>query len=546
MSRPPGGDRRPEQILARMSLAEKVGQLLVCEIYGTDPDRPHPGNLDHYGTAAAARVIEELHLGGVVYFRWTDSFADAPEQLARLSNRLQAAATGSGAGVGLMIATDQEQGPSSRFGRPATPFPGAMPLGAIGDLDAARAAAAVTGRELAAVGITTDLAPDADVNVNPANPVIGVRSFGADPARVAEMVVAQVEGYQQDAGVSACAKHFPGHGDTATDSHTGLPVIDHSQQEWQHTDLPPFEAAVAAEVDMVMTAHIRFPALEPSGEPATLSRAVLTDLLRTRLGFQGVIITDSLEMAGVRQSHSDREVPVMALAAGADLILMPPDPRGARDAIVEAVESGRIDPRQIDAKVLRVLRMKARRGMLDPVPVDPETVRQTVGTPQHLDLAADLARRAITLVHRGRVALPVDLAGRRVHVCGWRPPEHDLVAALGDALEAAGATSVARADRADLVVCLTHDVAAGSDQARLVADLARVCPAVLTVSVGTPYDLWELPAEVTQLAAYSSAETVPAAVVKVLTDDRPPRGTSPVDLSVWHNHHQVTGHRPNL
>ncbi|MDN6658523.1 MAG: glycoside hydrolase family 3 protein, partial [Acidipropionibacterium jensenii] len=413
-------------------------------------------------------------------------------------------------------------------------------------VSAARAAAAVTGRELAAVGITTDLAPDADVNVNPANPVIGVRSFGADPARVAEMVVAQVEGYQQDAGVSACAKHFPGHGDTATDSHTGLPVIDHSQQEWQHTDLPPFEAAVAAEVDMVMTAHIRFPALEPSGEPATLSRAVLTDLLRTRLGFQGVIITDSLEMAGVRQSHSDREVPVMALAAGADLILMPPDPRGARDAIVEAVESGRIDPRQIDAKVLRVLRMKARRGMLDPVPVDPETVRQTVGTPQHLDLAADLARRAITLVHRGRVALPVDLAGRRVHVCGWRPPEHDLVSALGDALEVAGATPVARVDRADLVVCLTHDVAAGSDQARLVADLARACPAVLTVSVGTPYDLWELPAEVTQLAAYSSAETVPAAVVKVLTDDRPPCGMSPVDLSVWHNHHQVTGHRPNL
>ncbi|MCI1746843.1 MAG: glycoside hydrolase family 3 protein [Acidipropionibacterium sp.] len=299
------------------------------------------------------------------------------------------------------ITTDQEQGPSSRFGPPATQFPGAMSLGAIGDPELARQTAAITGRELSAVGITTDFAPDADVNVNPANPVIGVRSFGSDPHRVAEMVVAQIHGYQEDAGIAACAKHFPGHGDTATDSHTGLPVIEHSRQEWERTDLPPFQAAVDAGVDLVMSAHIRFPALEPSGEPATLSRRILTDLLRTRLGYRGVIITDSLEMAGVRQTHPDAETPVLALAAGADLILMPPDPRQARDAIVAAVASGRLPESEIDAKVLRVLELKARRGMLDPAPADPGKVPDSVGTPDHLGLAADLTRRAITLINQG-------------------------------------------------------------------------------------------------------------------------------------------------
>ena len=191
-----------------MTLAQKAGQLLVCEVYGTDPHTPHPKNLEHFGVPTAGQAIEDLNLGGVVYFRWTDSFDQGPQQLARLSNGLQQAALSSGAGIGLMVTTDQEQGPSSRFGPPATQFPGAMALGATGDLDAARRASAITGAELAAVGINLDFAPDADVNVNPANPVIGVRSFGSDPARVARFVASQVDGYQRDAGITACVKHF--------------------------------------------------------------------------------------------------------------------------------------------------------------------------------------------------------------------------------------------------------------------------------------------------------------------------------------------------
>lgn len=531
--------RDPAGILAGMTLLEKVGQLLVCEVYGTDPNRPHPKNLEHFGVPTAAGAIAELLLGGVVYFRWTDSFADGPEQLARLSNGLQQAALGAGAGVGLLITTDQEQGPSSRFGPPATQFPGAMSLGAIGDPELARETAAITGRELAAVGITTDFAPDADVNLNPANPVIGVRSFSSDPQRVAEMVVAQIHGYQRDAGIAACAKHFPGHGDTASDSHTGLPVIEHSRQQWEGTDLPPLRAAVEADVDLMMSAHIRFPALEPSGEPATLSRRILTDLLRTRLGYRGVIITDSLEMAGVRQNHPDSEVPVLALAAGADLILMPPDPRRARDAIVAAVASGRLQESEIDAKVLRVLELKARRGMLDPAPVDPAAVPSRVGTPDHLSLAADITRRAITLVNRGRVELPVHLDGMPVHVTGWRQAENlDLVGALSDELKAAGARPVDRLDQleeAGLVICLTHQLTEESDQARFLTGLVADGRNVLAISVGVPYDVWWIPESVTQLAVYTSAVTVPAAVVGAITGSRAPSGVPPVDLTVRHD-----------
>ncbi|WP_051232971.1 glycoside hydrolase family 3 protein [Acidipropionibacterium thoenii] len=532
----------PDQLLASMTLAQKAGQLLVCEVYGTDPHTPHPKNLEHFGVPTAGQAIEDLNLGGVVYFRWTDSFDQGPQQLARLSNGLQQAALSSGAGIGLMVTTDQEQGPSSRFGPPATQFPGAMALGATGDLDAARRASAITGAELAAVGINLDFAPDADVNVNPANPVIGVRSFGSDPARVARFVASQVDGYQRDAGITACVKHFPGHGDTATDSHTGLPSIAHTGQQWEQTDLPPFRAAIDAGVDMVMSAHIRFPALEPSGEPATLSHRILTGLLRERLGFPGVIITDSLEMAGVRQSHPDAEVPVLALAAGADMILMPPDPRLARDAIVAAVESGRLSPSELDAKVLRVLELKARRGMLQPTPADPDVVLETVGRPDSSALAADLTRRAVTLVHQGALALPIAPEGLKVHVGGWNQAENlDLVSALSDLLAAAGAVPVADPDQADLVIWFTHDLAADPDQARelngLAASPGHGPAGLLAVSVGVPYDLWQLPGSVTQLAVYSCAVTVPAAVLGALTDTRGPAGVCPVDLSVWHNRH---------
>lgn len=537
----------PEEMLGRMSLAEKVGQVMMCEVYGTDPDRAHEGNRRRFGVDIAAEAVRLLHLGSAIYFRWTDSFADGPQALAGLSARLQEIARRD-CGTGMLIATDQEQGPSSRFGPPATQFPGAMALGAVGSTGLARGAAAATGEELAAVGINVDFAPDADVNINPGNPVIGVRSFGSDPGQVARMVAAQVAGYQEDAGISACAKHFPGHGDTSTDSHTGLPVIGHSRRRWEQVDAPPFLAAIEAGVDLVMTAHIRFPGLEPDGHPATLSRRVLTDLLRTELGFDGVIITDSLKMSGVRQDHDDAEVAVRALEAGADMILMPPDPVAARDAVVAAVTGGRLAPEVLDAKVLRVLRLKARRGLLGGPSSPARPDLSVVGSAAHRALADEITGAAVTLLREGAAPLPVRPAGRRVLVCGWGEAENaDLVDLLADRLRGLGAVATgaqsgqepsagmreslaAAASDQDLVVCLTHDVTASSAQADLVGRLAASGTPTVVVSVGVPYDVAHLPATVTQFAAYSSAAPVAGAIARLLTGDLRASGVMPVGI----------------
>ena len=421
--------------IARMTLEEKVGQLQVQEVYGTDPDVDDPRNTAKFGLAKAADVVRHLHLGGGIYFAWTDSYRNGPDGVATLSNALQRAAletrrpAGKGkparpkVGIPLLIATDQEQGIVTRFGPPATQFPGAMALGASRRVDDARIAAAITGKELRAVGINADFAPVADVNVNPSNPVIGVRSFGSDPALVAEMVAAQVAGYQHDANVSASAKHFPGHGDTATDSHYGLPVITHTRTEWETIDAPPFRSAIDAGVDMVMTAHLLVPAFDSSGDPASLSKPILTGLLRDQLGFDGVIVTDALDMAGVREKYGDAEVAVRAFRkAGVDPELSGrrSSPLAARDAILAAVHSGRLAEAEIDRKVERILRLKVGRGIVAAPLCDKGAVGSVVGAAEHLEAADELTDRTITMVRNAGV-LPANVSGRHVLVTGWEP-----------------------------------------------------------------------------------------------------------------------------
>ena len=232
--------------LKRMTLEEKVGQLFIQNVYGKDATTPDARNLPLYGVASPAEVVQKYHLGGVIYFAWTDSVQN-PEQITGLSNGLQRAALTqkSKVKIPLQVATDQEQGVVTRIGPPATQFPGSMALGAGRSNDDARTAAAITGKELKAMGVNTDFAPDADVNVNPLNPVIGTRSFSSRPDLAAGMVAAQVKGYQRDAGISSTAKHFPGHGDTATDSHVAFPIITHTREQWEQVDAPPFKAAIA-------------------------------------------------------------------------------------------------------------------------------------------------------------------------------------------------------------------------------------------------------------------------------------------------------------
>ncbi|MGH3426193.1 MAG: glycoside hydrolase family 3 protein, partial [Mycobacteriales bacterium] len=307
-------------LLSHMTTEQKVGQLFVARVFGDGLNASSKTNTATFGDGVdtPAKAVVRYNPGGIIYFRADGNLVN-PQQTAGFSNGLQQVAADSGAQIPLLISTDQENGIIDRLRAPATVLPGGMALGSsyLGGKAAgkspndaaadARLAAEITAQELRAMGINTDHAPIADVNTNPANPVIGVRSPSADPDIASELVSEQVKGLQSagksSLGVSATAKHFPGHGDTSVDSHTGIPVVNINHHEWSRVAAPPFRAAIKAGVDSIMTAHIIMPQLDPSGNPATLSKPILTGLLRKELGFKGVVFTDSLEMKGVRDKY---------------------------------------------------------------------------------------------------------------------------------------------------------------------------------------------------------------------------------------------------
>ncbi|GAA2627910.1 glycoside hydrolase family 3 protein [Streptomyces spororaveus] len=549
-ARPPG--RRPGRgalraLLDRMSLDEKIGQLFVSRAYGHSATDPDPAdaeqNLAAFGVRTAAEVVSRHHLGGIIYFAWAHN-TRAPQQIAALSVGLQQAALTTGARIPLLLSTDQEHGAVARIGKPATLLPGAMALGAAGSTAHARRAARIAGSELAALGIRQDYAPVADVNVNPANPVIGVRSFGSDPRAVAELVAAQVRGYQ-GAGVAATAKHFPGHGDTETDSHVGLPVMRHTRAAWEELDEPPFRAAVEAGVDAIMTAHIVFPALDPSGDPATLSRPIVTGLLRERLGFTGVVVTDALDMAGVRQKYGDDRVPVLALLAGCDQLLNAPDLALAQRSVRAAVESGELTEARIEESVLRILELKTRRGLFDEAYTTGRDVDAVVGAQEHLDAADAIAGATTTLLADPRGLVPFDAtAGPRLLVTGADPASPTgttgpPTAVLARELTALGcratavppARAVAAAPGHAAVLVCTYNVPEGeSPQRTLVADLIASGVPVVTLAVRNPYDPARLPACAAELATYSWTDVEMRAAARVLTGALRPAGRLPVPV----------------
>ncbi|WP_345471368.1 glycoside hydrolase family 3 protein [Actinoallomurus oryzae] len=360
-------------LVKKMSVREKVGQLFMPTIPGSTP-------------AQGAKLVERYHLGGVIYFPVN---LRTPRQTAQLSNGLQKAAMKHG-GVPLVISTDEEQGPVSRLPY-VTRFPANKSLasGRHPD-DDVRTAARVTGEELRAVGINQDNAPDADVNINPNNPVIGIRSFGADPKKVAHFVGVAIDAYHS-AGVAVVAKHFPGHGDTDTDSHTGLPIINHSRAKWERVDAPPFKTAVDHHADVIMTAHIVVPGLDKSRLPATMSKTVLSGLLRGTLGYHGVIITDSLQMAGATIKFGPEEAAVRAVVAGADMLLMPRDLGRAYNAVLAAVKSGRISKSRLDDAVTHILHMKYEREMFRSPYVDAAKASHVIGSKEHREAARKVA-----------------------------------------------------------------------------------------------------------------------------------------------------------
>ncbi|MEU5654597.1 glycoside hydrolase family 3 protein [Streptomyces sp. NPDC047737] len=546
-----------KRLIARMSLEEKVGQLFVMRVYGhsaTAPDQADiDANLAEIGVRDAAELISTYHVGGIIYFAWAHNTRD-PHQIADLSNGIQRAGLAGPTPLPLIISTDQEHGIVCRVGEPATLLPGAMALGAGGSRSDARTAGRIAGAELAALGIRQNYAPDADVNVNPANPVIGVRSFGSDPESVAGLVAAQVKGYQSS-GVAATAKHFPGHGDTSTDSHTGLPVIHHTREQWSELDAPPFRAAVAAGIDSIMTAHIVVPALDPAEDPATLSHPILTGILREQLGYDGVVVTDSLGMEGVRTKYGDDRVPVLALLAGVDQLLNPPDLKVAWTAVLNAVKSGELSEARIEESILRILRLKAKLGLFRDPYVTHRGVDRTVGIAAHLAAADRIAERTTTLLANTGSLLPLSRRSHRdLLVVGadpaspsgtTGPPTSTLAGAFEElgytatALSTGTAPSqakiaeaVAAAQGKDAVVVGTYNVSATSTQRTLVSALVATGVPVITLAIRNPYDIAQLAGTgyAAALAAYSWTDVELRAAARVIAGRAEPEGRLPVPV----------------
>jgi beta-N-acetylhexosaminidase len=541
------------QALNHLSLEQKVGQLFVVSVWGKSADEVNPTNQLNYGVDTPAQVVQKFNVGGVIYFNnSTTDNVDSPKQVAALSNGLQLAAIQSGLHLPLIIAIDQEGGNVTRLEAPATEFPGNMSIGAGRSAGDARSLATINARELRAMGINQNFAPVADVNSNPANPVIGARSFSSHPDLASALTSAEIGGYQNSGRlnetVSSAAKHFPGHGDAATDSHTPLPIINRTEQQWRQIDLPPFRAAIAAGVDAIMTAHIEMPNLEPSGLPATMSHHILTDLLRNELGYRGVIVTDALGMGGANVLPPE-EIPVRALEAGADELLMPPDLNLAKTAVLNAVHSGRIAESRINQSVLRILLQKFKRAILFSPFVDPNKIDATVGTPQNLAEVQRISDGTPTVLRNDAKLLPLKNAhnilvtGIGDTVFSARSPQW-----LADSLNKRGITAtampsgsvpsaattaqiVAAAQNADAVVDLTNSLGTRASHRNLLTQLQATGKPVITVATQIPYDagIMDNP---TWLATYSWRAVSMESLAKVLVGEIAPHGKLPVDVPI--------------
>ncbi|MFC4405519.1 beta-N-acetylhexosaminidase [Haloarchaeobius iranensis] len=522
----------------------KVGQLFVG---GFDGPRPTPAIED---------LIESRHLGGVIYFSRN---VERPHQLADCSRELQSLAL-EATGAPLLVATDQEGGVVSRFDW-GTQLPSQMALGAADDPDLARRAGRAVGRELAAVGVTTNLAPVLDVNSDPDNPVIGVRSFGDDPDRVGALGAAFADGLQ-DAGVAACGKHFPGHGDTDTDSHRSLPVVDHDRERLDAVEFRPFRRAVDAGIEALMTTHIAFPAVTgDDGLPATLSRTLLTDVLRDEFGFDGLVVSDCLEMNAIAGTVGVEEGAIRAIEAGCDVVLVSHSPgaqRGAIDAVVEAVESGRLDEGRVDEAFERVRRHKRRYapagGAMEREPsggsVTPDDEQAApsweVAGGAARDVAREVARAGVTVVRDRGGTLPLD-PSVPCHVVGFdggresdaeddRYDPRAFFAALADrgvevySHAVTGDEYTPSFDPGAQVVVATHRARADEAQRAAVAALADAPVDLVVVSLRDPYDVAALPDAGTYLTGYGYDPATVDALAAVVVGAATATGELPMSL----------------
>jgi beta-N-acetylhexosaminidase len=522
-----------------MTLEQKVGQMFVSYVYGssatTTTAADVAANQAMYGADVhnGAEAVAKYHLGGIIYFTWSNNLANPP-QIAGLSNGLQQAAMAD-SGVPLQISTDQEGGIVNRIGAPLAVSPGNMAIGATFNPLNAYSAAKVSGTELKALGINVVDAPVVDVNTEPRNAADGVRAFGDNTVQVSLFGAAAVAGYRA-AGIGAQAKHFPGLGDTTVNTDNGVAVTNETREQLMSTDVPPFRAAIAAGAQSVMAAHIVAPALDPSGRPASLSQPIVTGLLRNTLHYNGVVITDALSAAALADIPADQII-LDAIDAGIDELLMPTSLPAAVQTVLDAVHSGRLSEARIDQSVKRILAMKTQLGLFRNPYV---SATPTVGTPEHLQTMADIAKRSITVLRNSSLPLP---AGKNVLVTGWGvSTTQNLTNQLtsrgitatrfytGSPSAAVIAQAVAAAQAADVTVVTTYNAWGDTTQQNLLAALLATGKPIVVASVGGPYDIAYFPSATTYLAAYDYQPVSVVALADGLTGAAKATGHLPVTI----------------
>ena len=536
-----------ETTLLQMSLEEKVGQVLFTTYHGSFT----PTDSEAY--AQMMHDVNELHVGGFINITHGSPLGIVKSQAyptAVLTNQLQTKSK-----LPLLIGADFERGTAMRLDE-GTSFPTAMALAAAGNPKDAYTMGKITALEARAVGIQWIYAPDADVNNNPGNPIINTRSFGEDPAQVSEFVSEFIRGVQENGGL-ATAKHFPGHGDTAGDSHIDLPVIKADRERLEHLEFVPFRAAIAAGVGSVMTGHLAVPALEPDANtPATLSSRILTDVLRKELGFEGLVVTDAMDMGGITVRFAPGDAAVRAFLAGADALLMPPVPDAAYDALLAAAKSGQITQERLDASVRRILLAKAKLGLNSNRLVDLDALNAKFGSAAYQAEAQEISDRGITLLRDTPHRLPLDGTKpmRALLVSLYADPEpypgEDLERELRsrfDSLIALRAdTKFVKADTLKLPSPDQYDVAILAlfvrvsdrkgdvdvpvDQLPLINQIYKTGKPVITAGMGSPYLIERFPQAETWLSAFGISDVAQIAIARALFGQIPVQGRLPVTI----------------
>ena len=561
------GDKWASKTLHKLTVEEKIGQLFMIWCRASFLNVESPEYLEWL------EAMRKYHVGSFTMSVHVDGpflLRTEPYEVAELLNRLQRESK-----LPLLFAADFERGLAMRL-LGATNFPHAMAFGADGKIEDAETFGLITGQEARAIGVHWNFFPDADVNSNPANPIINTRSFGEDPRQVGDLVTAYIKG-AHEAGMLTTVKHFPGHGDTATDSHLGVASVNGDRAHLDSIELPPFRQAIAAGVDSVMVAHVTVPALDSDlNHVASISPAVVSDLLEKQLGFKGLIVTDALDMAGLTHLFANDigRAAVEAFKAGNDLLVIPPDLGASYESMLKAVRSGEISRERLDRSVLKILKIKGELGLNKSRTIDLGAIASVVGKPENIAFGQQVADSAITLVRDNGKVLPLKSQGTAKAGLPYMTKEetHNQVVAVlfSDDVRTDSGRAFGREFRARIpdarVIYVDPRMAAGMsdevlkaiDEAQTVVAAVYVIPTAgkidnsmgmadatgtllqqlldhaaaktAVVAMGNPYLASDFPKIENYMCTFSNATVSEVAAIKALFGEIPIRGHLPVTI----------------